>query len=202
MKKRLMPSLGVALLCAALLPLSAALAAIQTFKITGDRNLAVVESNTSVENFTGRTAKVTGEIRFDQAAKTGSGLILVDAVSITTGLAPRDGNMRGPDYMNFTRHPQIRFETTSVKHDSGDAYTVTGRLSMSGKTVNLTVPATLRLIQAGSATRELGLDGDVVNLRTRFSVNLSDFGVVLKGRSAAAVSSTPTIQLNVFASNK
>ena len=202
MQKRLMLSLSAVILGAAVLTLSAAFAAVQTFKVAGDRNLATVESNTSVENFTGRTAKVSGEIRFDPSAKTGSGVILVDAMSITTGVGGRDNNMRGAEYMNFTRHPEIRFETTSVKHDSGDTYTISGRLSMSGKTVTLTTPATVRLIAAGSATRELGLEGDVVNLRTRFTVKLSDFGVVLKGMSANSVSSTPTIQLNVFASNK
>lgn len=177
-------------------------AKLQSFKIAGERNLATVESNTSVENFTGRTSKVSGEIRFDAGAKTGSGLIVVDAMSITTGIAGRDSNMRGADYMNFAAHPQIRFETLSVKHKQGDEYDVSGRMTMSGKTVNLTVPATLRLLSAGSATRELGFTGNVVNLRTRFPIKLADFGVVLKGRSADSVSSTPTLQLNVFASDQ
>ena len=193
---KLMLSLAVI----AVLSAGMSLARVQTYKIAGERNLATVESNTEVENFTGRTAKVTGEIRFDAAAKTGSGLIVVDAMSITTGIAGRDSNMRGADYMNFALHPQIRFSAVSVKHKQGDEYDVSGQMTMSGKTVNLTVPATLRLLSAGAATRELGFTGDVVNLRTRFPIKLADFGVVLKGRSAASVSSTPTVQLNVFAS--
>ena len=193
---KLMLSLAVI----AVLSAGMSLARVQTYKIAGERNLATVESNTEVENFTGRTAKVTGEIRFDAAAKTGSGLIVVDAMSITTGIAGRDSNMRGADYMNFALHPQIRFSAVSVKHKQGDEYDVSGQMTMSGKTVNLTVPATLRLLSAGAATRELGFTGDVVNLRTRFPIKLADFGVVLKGRSAASVSSTPTLQLNVFAS--
>jgi polyisoprenoid-binding protein YceI len=179
-----------------------ALAAAQTFRIAGERNLATVESQTSVENFTGRTNKVTGEIRFDPQAKTGSGVIVVDAMSITTGIGGRDSNMRSASYMNFAQHPQIRFETTSVKHKSGDEYEVMGRMTMSGKTVMITTAATVRLLEASNATRELGLEGDVVNLRTRFEIKLSDFGVELKGQSARSVSSTPTVQLNVFASNK
>ena len=177
-------------------------ASVQTFKVGGERNLATVESTTSVENFTGRTNKVTGEIRFDPQAKTGSGVITVDAMSITTGVGGRDSNMRNASYMNFSQHPQIRFETTSVRHTQGDDYQVTGRMSMSGKTVTLTVPATIRFLEASNATRELGLEGDVVNLRTRFEIKLSDFGVELKGQSQRTVSNTPIIQLNVFASNK
>jgi polyisoprenoid-binding protein YceI len=181
---------------------SIALASVQTFRIAGERNSATVESNTSVENFTGRTNKVTGEIRFDPQAKTGSGVIVVDAMSITTGIGGRDNNMRNASYMNFAAHPQIRFETTSVRNTQGDEYQVTGRMTMSGKTVTLTIPATVRFLSASNATRELGLEGDVVNLRTNFQIKLSDFGVELKGQSATSVSSTPRIQLNVFASNK
>jgi polyisoprenoid-binding protein YceI len=190
------------LISSAVIVAGIAFANAQTFRIGGDRNSAVVESNTSVENFTGRTNKVTGEIRFDPQARTGSGVITVDAMSITTGIGGRDANMRNANYMNFQAHPQIRFEATSVRYKSGDNYDVVGRMTMSGKTVNLTVPVTLRLIQAGSATKELGFEGDVVNLRTSFPIKLSDFGIQLKGQAATSVSSTPTIQLNVFASNK
>jgi polyisoprenoid-binding protein YceI len=181
---------------------SLALASVQTFKIGGERNLATVESNTSVENFTGRTSRVTGEIRFDPQARTGSGTITVDAMSIVTGIGGRDNNMRGANYMNFAQHPQIRFETSNVRHTEGDNYQVTGRMAMSGRTVTLTVPATIRLLPASSATRELGLEGDVVNLRTSFPINLADFGIQLRGQSARAVSPTPRITLNVFASNR
>ncbi len=188
----------LALVFGALL-LGSVLAATQTFKVGGTRNLATVENNTSVENFTGRTSKVTGEIRFDAGAKTGSGSITVDALSITTGIGGRDSNMKSDKYMNFNQHPQIRFETTKVTHKSGDDYEIVGRMSMSGKTIVLTIPATLRLLEASAATKELGLQGDVVNLRTRFQINLPDFGVKI---SSPAVSQTPTVTLNVFASNQ
>jgi polyisoprenoid-binding protein YceI len=192
----------VSLISSAIVVAGMAFASVQTFRIAGERNSATVESNTTVENFTGRTNKVTGEIRFDPQAKKGSGIINVDAMSISTGIGGRDTNMRKPEYMNFTAHPQIRFEASSVKFKTGDQYDVVGRMTMSGKTVALTVPVTLRLITAGAATKELGFEGDVVNLRTSFPIKLSDFGVVLKGQAATSVSSTPTIQLNVFASNK
>jgi polyisoprenoid-binding protein YceI len=194
-----MKNLFLLFLSSAVLGLGAVMATTQTYKIAGERNSAIVENNTNVENFTGRTSKVTGEIRFNPTEKTGSGTIVVDALSITTGIGGRDSNMRSERYMNFARHPQIRFETSAVRHTAGDDYQVTGRMTMSGKTVTLTVPATLRLLPASAATRELGLNGDVVNLRTRFQINLPDFGVNI---SSNAVSKTPTIQLNVFASNQ
>ncbi len=61
-----------------------ALANVQTFKISGELNSATVESNTTVENLTGRTDKVTNEIRFNPQAKTGSGVSIIDAMSIST----------------------------------------------------------------------------------------------------------------------
>jgi polyisoprenoid-binding protein YceI len=179
-----------------------ALGNVQTFKITGSQNLATVQSDTSVENFVGRTNKVTGELRFDPAAKTGGGVIIVEGSSIQTGNTVRDGHMRSAQWMNFDKHPQVRFETTSVKHETGDQYQVTGKLSMSGATRDVTATATLRFLPASDSTRQLGFQGDVVNLRTSFMVKLSDFSVKIPAQATATVADAQRVQINVFASNK
>ena len=181
---------------------SVALANARTFKIGGTQNLATVQSDTTVENFVGRTAKVTGELRFDPAAKTGSGVIVVDGSSIQTGNGMRDGHMRGAAWMNFDKHRDIRFETSSVTHSEGDQYRVVGKLSMSGVTKDLSTTATVRFLPASDATKQLGFAGDVVNLRTQFSVKLSDFGVKIPAQSAASVADAQRIQVNVFASSQ
>lgn len=193
-------SLTVALTNAALG--NAALGNAQTFKITGTQNLATVQSDTSVENFVGRTNKVTGELRFDPAAKTGAGVIVVEGASIQTGNSARDGHMRSAQWMNFDKHPQVRFETTSVKHEEGDQYRVVGKLSMSGVTRDVTASATLRFLPASDSTRQLGFQGDVVNLRASFTIKLSEFNVKIPAQSAASVADAQRIQINVFASNK
>jgi polyisoprenoid-binding protein YceI len=179
-----------------------ALARAETFRITGSQNLATVQSQTSVENFVGRTNKVSGELSFDQSAKTGSGTVTVEGTTIQTGNAVRDGHMRSAQWMNFEKFPEIKFETTKVTHTKGDEYNVAGKLSMSGQTKDITTTATLRFLPASDATKQLGYKGDVVNLRTTFDVKLSTFNVKIPAQAASTVSDSQRIQINVFASNQ
>jgi polyisoprenoid-binding protein YceI len=187
---------------AVLIVSSIALANTRTFKIIGTQNLATVQSDTTVENFVGRTSKVTGELRFDSSAKTGSGVIVVDGSSIQTGNGTRDQHMRSPDWMNFDKHRDIRFETSKVTYTKDDQYSVIGKLSLSGQTKDLTTTATVRFLPASEQTKQLGFSGDVVNLRTQFNIKLSDFGVKIPSRSATSVSDVQRIQINVFASSQ
>jgi polyisoprenoid-binding protein YceI len=179
-----------------------AFAAPQTFSLAGDRHSATVESVTAVETFTGRTSKVTGQIRFDPVAKTGSGVITVNGASLETGNRSRDGHMRSAQWLNFDQFPEIKFETVSVKHLQGDEYEVAGKISLRGQTKDLVTRATLRLLPASEQTRSLGFQGDVVNLRSNFQLKLSDFGVQRLGRTAQTVSDTLNVQINVFGSNR
>jgi polyisoprenoid-binding protein YceI len=187
---------------AALLISSIALASTRTFKVSGTQNLATVQSDTAVENFVGRTSKVTGELRFDPTTKIGSGVLVVDGSSIQTGNGTRDEHMRSPDWMNFNKHREIRFETSKVTHTKDDQYSVVGKLSLSGQTKDLTTTATVRFLPASDQTKQLGFTGDVINLRTQFNIKLSDFGVKIPSRSAASVSDIQRIQINVFASSQ
>ena len=187
---------------ASLLAVSSVVMAAQSFKITGTQNLATVQSDTAVEKFVGRTSKVTGEIRFDPSAKTGGGVITVDGASIQTGNGGRDGHMRGADWMNFEKFPQIRFEALKVTNTSGDQYNVDGKLSMSGQTRDVTASATLRFLPSSEQTKQLGYQGDVVNLRATLTVKLSEFGIKAATSSGGSVADAQRIQINVFASNK
>lgn len=51
-------------------------------------NVMTVESETDIENFTGRTNQVSGTVNFDAAARTGSASITVNGKSISTGVTP------------------------------------------------------------------------------------------------------------------
>lgn len=187
---------------ASVLAASSLVLAAQSFKITGTQNLATVQSDTTVEKFVGRTGKVTGEIRFDPAAKTGGGVITVDGASIQTGNGERDSHMRSAGWMNFEKFPQIRFEAVKVTNTSGDQYNVDGKLSMSGQTRDVTATSTLRFLPASEQTKQLGFQGDVVNLRATLTIKLSDFGIKAAASSGGNVADAQRIQLNVFASNK
>jgi polyisoprenoid-binding protein YceI len=188
------------------LAFTAALASAQSsaWKIVSDERFSVmiVENKTDIENWTGRTSKVSGSINFDRNAKTGSGTIMIDGASIDTGVALRNEHMRSADWFNFDKDSMIKFVTTSVRNTSGNNYTVTGDLTMKGITKRLTATATLKYTAASEVTKSMGFGGDVVALATKFKIKLSDFAVKHPAIGAGRVSDSLDVSINVVATDK
>jgi polyisoprenoid-binding protein YceI len=65
----------------------------------------------------------------------------IDASSIDTKDAQRDGHLKSPDFFDVANHPTINFKSTNVQAKGGNEYTVTGDLSMHG----ITKPVTLEV---------------------------------------------------------
>jgi polyisoprenoid-binding protein YceI len=191
-------------LTAALLTAGFSSAANETWKIVADErfSVATVENNTDIENWTGRTSKINGEIVFDRAAKTGSLSVTVDGSSIDTGVALRNEHMRSGDWLNFDKDKDIKFVSTRVRNTSGDSYSVTGNLTMHGATKAVTAIGTLKYTAASKVTESMGFKGDIVALSTKFSVKLSDFGVKHPAVDAGRVNDKLDIVLKVIATNK
>lgn len=184
---------------------SAALAAPVQFKIVSEMqnlNIATVENETDLENFTGRTNEVSGIISFDAAAKTGSGTLTVDGKSITTGIALRDTHMKSKDWMNFTAVPSIKFVVSSVKNISGNDYEVKGTLTMNGKSLPVTAKANVRLTKANEVTKGMGLGGDALALTAKFQVKLSEYGVTHPAISSGRVSNVLEVTVKAIATDK
>lgn len=159
-------------------------------------------SNTDVENIVGQTANVDGTIRFDAAKRTGGGRLAIDLASVDTGIPLRNEHLRAPNWIDTGKFPKAVFEATSVKHKSGDEYTVTGKLTFHGVTKPLTTVVTLKHLKASDATRAAGFKGDAVNLKTSFKLRLADFGVTIQPQARGKVAEVITVALNVFGEAK
>ena len=144
---------------------------------TAPRQQVTVQSSTDFEDFIGTTTAITGDLTFDPEANTGSGTLVVDGTMIDTGNEQRNAHMRGEDWLNFNEYPEVRFEIESVEHLEGENYQVSGPLTMSGTTVNVSAPATVRYLSASEETAAARLEGDVIAVQTTFPVVLSDFGI-------------------------
>ena len=101
--------------------LSISLAANRAFIVPTDakfdaQKVFTIENETDIENFTGRTNKISGTVQFDPEAKTGSANLVIDGASIDTGVPLRNEHMRSADWFNFDKNPEVKFVTTSIRN--------------------------------------------------------------------------------------
>ena len=60
--------------------------------------------------------------------------VVIDAASINTGHAKRDDHLRGPDFFDVAKYPEITFVSKKVTKVDADRLKVTGDLTIHGVT--------------------------------------------------------------------
>ena len=90
-----------------------------------------------ITNVRGEFGKVTGEVQFDPSRPDASSVrATVDVASINTREEKRDAHLRSADFFDVESHPQMSFESRSVRR-SGDGYEIVGDLTIRGTTREL-----------------------------------------------------------------
>jgi polyisoprenoid-binding protein YceI len=78
----------------------------------------------------GRFGAWRGTVELDERDLERSGVeVEIDANSIDTGVADRDGHLRSPDFLDVERFPSLRFHGTKVEQ-VGEGYRVYGDLTI------------------------------------------------------------------------
>jgi polyisoprenoid-binding protein YceI len=78
----------------------------------------------------------------------------IDLSSLDVANDEFEGELKQPAWLDVERHPVARFVSTSIKHQGGNRYQVTGTLSLKGITREITVPMTLRKDASGNNVAE------------------------------------------------
>jgi polyisoprenoid-binding protein YceI len=94
----------------------------------------------------------------------------VDVSSITTFDETRDTHLQSPDFFDAVRHPELRFESTSVELE-GDALVVEGDLTIKGITKRVELRGSL----LGSGIDLAGNDRIALDLSG--TIDRTDFGI-------------------------
>ncbi len=90
----------------------------------------------------GKFHDVDGTVSLDENDPTLSTAdIRIDAASLNTGAAARDGHLRSADFFDVENYPFITFRSTTVEHVRGDEYRVTGDLTIRETTRPVTFAA-------------------------------------------------------------
>lgn len=95
----------------------------------------------------------------------------IEAASLDTKNAQRDGHLRSPDFLNVEQYPTITFRSTKIEHIKDNHYRVTGDLTIR----DVTHPITWDVTNEGQATNPWGQRVWGVSAETRF--NRKDWGL-------------------------
>jgi len=89
----------------------------------------------------------------------------IDTDSLTTEIEKLTNHLKSPDFFDVRQHPKATFESTKIE-DTGDGkVTITGNLTMLGKTQEITFPATVTTSEGLKLDAEFSID------RTKFGMN-------------------------------
>ena len=89
----------------------------------------------------GRFDKKEGSVTIDRTAKTGKVDFTIDMTSVSTGVAPLDGHLKSKDFFNAAEHPTAKFVGDKFAFDGSKVTSVTGTLTMAGKSQPVTLAA-------------------------------------------------------------
>jgi polyisoprenoid-binding protein YceI len=161
-----------------------ALAAPQTFDFKDPKgvNNAVFKLDAPLEAIQGSANGLTGSVTFDpEAPAATAGKILVSAVSLHVPNPMMKEHLHGSQWMDVAKYSDITFEAKELKNVkvSGDSTTaeVAGRLTIKGGAKEVTAPVKLTYLKDKLGQRVPNLKGDLLVLRSTFTIKRSDFGI-------------------------
>ncbi len=123
-----------------------------------------------VSKVRGRFGAFSGEITTGEDITSSTVSATIDASSIDTNNAQRDGHIKSADFFDVENHPTWTFTSTGVRTD-GDDIIVDGDLTIKG--VTKSVPLTLEVNGFGPDA----YGGTRVGFSGIAQINRSDFGV-------------------------
>ncbi len=97
--------------------------------------------------------------------------LTIQAASIDTRNADRDGHLKSNDFFDMENYPTITFRSTSVEPKGGDKFSITGDLTIK----DVTKPVTVDFEYAGGATDPFG--NDRIGFEGSTTINRKDWGV-------------------------
>jgi polyisoprenoid-binding protein YceI len=181
----------------------AAYAAPQAFDFKDPKgvNNAAFKLDAPLEALTGNATGISGKVTFDPENPAATrGKIVVATASLHIGNPMQQQHMLSDKWMDAAKYPEISFEATDLKNvkTDGDTTTadVTGTFTLKGVAKEITVPTKLTFLKDKLGKRVPNLNGDLLVIRSNFSVKRSDFGI-MPGQMEEKVSDSIELTLSI-----
>ena len=146
--------------------------AVRTLEIDRSHSEVAFQVRHLLSKVRGRFVDFAGTIEFDEGNPRDLRVhVVIQAASIDTAEADRDTHLRSADFFEVDTYPAIAFTSTSVTPRGGQAYDVTGELTIHGVTKPVTLPASF----LGTAKDPWG--NDRAGFEAELTLNRKDFGL-------------------------
>jgi len=163
---------------------TALLAAPQTFDFKDAKgiNNAAFKVDAPLEAINGTANGVSGTVTYDpENPGATKGKIIVDANTMTLPNTMQQGHMRGKTWMDVEKFPEITFDATELKNVKTENGVTTadavGTFTCKGVSKEMTVPIKLTYLKDKLSQRLPGMKGDLLVIRSTFTIKRSDFGI-------------------------
>jgi polyisoprenoid-binding protein YceI len=138
----------------------------------GHSNVGFTVQHVVINKVSGRFKDFTGIIQYDpndpaQCSVSGT----IQAASIDTANPDRDSDLKGEDWFEVEKYPEIKFQSKKVEK-RGETYLVSGTLTMHGVTREIQMPVTVTgPIKAMGGKMRIGIE-------MHFTINRRDYELV------------------------
>lgn len=159
-------------------------------------SVGAVAQHLGISSVHGRFTQFSGRIDIDQDVERSTVEAVIDAASIDTGNAMRDGHLKSADFLDVEQYPALTYRSTGVTPAGPDRWTVQGELTMRG----VARPVALDLSYLGTGADPWG--GTRAAFRATTELRREDFQmnynqVVQAG--IAAIGTTLRVELDIQA---
>jgi len=163
---------------------SAAFAAPQTFDFKDPKgvNNAVFKLDAPLEAINGSANGISGSVTFDSANPAATrGKIAVNSASLQVPNPMMKEHLHGAQWLDVSKNAEITFEAKELKKvkTAGDntSAEVVGTLTIKGVAKEVTAPIQLTYLKGKLGQRVPKLEGDLLVIRSNFTIKRSDFGI-------------------------
>lgn len=181
--------------------------------ISTDKPQVYFESNAPLEKIKGNSAAVVGYVILGgpSPASIRGGEWHLPVTSMKTGIALRDEHIANDSWLDAAKNPDIVFQlkevadATLTKQSPDFATyeaTLVGDMTIHGVTNPVRIPAArITLLSESERTRKIA-PGELMAIRSKFSVSLPDYGVSNVAIENEKVSNTIELDVSLFLSTQ
>lgn len=177
------------------------------------RNVVTIESRAPLETMVTTTNQVTGEIqlRADDILQDPKARFELDLTSLDTGIALRNEHMRSEEWLDTEKYPKAVFTLTEIGPRPRMKYpiavhrkaTVQGKGVLEFHGVKKTIPVQIEATPiAGNEETAARLPGDLLHVRAKFTIKLSEFGIKIPEMAQLKISNDQRVTVDIFTSTE